>query len=143
MTIRLMSIDDYDQVFSLWSKTEGMGLRSLDDSKEGISLFLKRNPNTNFVCVDNDMVIGAILSGHDGRRAYIYHAVVDKNYRRLGIGSSLVEKVLVSLEKEGIKKVALVVYSNNNEGNTFWEKMNFTTRVDLTYRNKVIDNTNI
>lgn len=47
--IRAMTIDEYDALFEMWRNTPHMGLRSLDDSREGISLFLKRNPNTNFV----------------------------------------------------------------------------------------------
>ncbi|MGD1822895.1 MAG: GNAT family N-acetyltransferase, partial [Pleomorphochaeta sp.] len=56
-----MNIDDYDEMYKLWSNTEGMGLRSLDDSKEGISKFLNRNPNTNFICRINNKLVGAIL----------------------------------------------------------------------------------
>ena len=42
--IRLMTMDDYDQVYALWSITEGMALRGYDDSAEGIAKFLKRTP---------------------------------------------------------------------------------------------------
>ena len=46
MNIRAMSIDDYEQVYALWLDTPNMGLNNLDDSKEGIAKYLKRNPNT-------------------------------------------------------------------------------------------------
>lgn len=79
--IRRMIITDYEKVFDLWKSTDGMGLRTLDDSQQGIATFLKRNPTTKFVAIDNDEIIGTILCGHDGRRGYIYHTVVKKNYR--------------------------------------------------------------
>ncbi|HCX78034.1 MAG TPA: GNAT family N-acetyltransferase, partial [Firmicutes bacterium] len=47
--IRIMTIEDYERVYKLWSETKGMGLRSIDDSIEGIERFLKRNPRTSFV----------------------------------------------------------------------------------------------
>lgn len=143
MNITKMSISDYKDAFDLWTNTEGMGLRSLDDSEKGINSFLNRNPNTNFVCRDNEKLVGVILCGHDGRRGYIYHAVVDTSYRRKGIGIKLVENVKNSLEKEGIKKVALVVYSDNKQGNKFWESLGFIKRNDLNYRNLSIDVNNI
>lgn len=143
MNILTMRESDYKEAFHLWNQTDGMGLRSLDDSESGISLFLKRNPNTNFICRINGILVGVILCGHDGRRGYIYHAAVDKNYREKGIGKLLVEQVLISLDKEGIKKAALVVYSNNELGNKFWSNLGFSERVDLVYRNKVIDSSNI
>lgn len=67
-------MDDYEEAYELWSSTEGTGLRLLDDSKDGISKFLNRNPHTNFVCRLNGELVGTILCGHDGRRGYIYHA---------------------------------------------------------------------
>ena len=143
LNITKMTIDDYEDAFKLWSNTEGMGLRSLDDSRNGIESFLQRNPNTNFVCKDGNELIGVILSGHDGRRGYIYHAVVSPKYQNKGIGKMLVKEVIVSLDNEGIKKVALVVFSNNQKGNNFWESLGFINRKDLNYRNLAIDTTNI
>ena len=43
-----------------------------------------------------------------------------------------------ALEAEGIHKVALVVFNKNVSGNAFWEKVGFTVRDDLVYRNKNI-----
>lgn len=43
-----------------------------------------------------------------------------------------------ALEKEGIHKVALVAFEKNQIGNAFWEKMGFSERNDLIYRNKCI-----
>ena len=136
--IRNMKIDDYEQVYTLWSETFGVGLNDIDDSEEGIAKYLKRNPNTCYVAEKTNHIIGAVLSGHDGRRGYISHLAVAKEEQHKGIGSKLLNAVMAALKKEGIQKVALVVFADNEKGNLFWEKQGFTVRKDLIYRNKFI-----
>lgn len=143
MEIAIMTISDYEETFKLWSNTAGMGMRSLDDSHDGIAKFLKRNPTTNFIASIDGKIVGVILCGHDGRRGYIYHAAVDEMYRGQGIGKALVKHALDGLKEEGINKAALVVFKNNTIGNEFWDMMGFDTRVDLNYRNKSINEMNI
>jgi len=133
-----MTINDYEGVYQLWLDTPGMGLNNLDDSIEGISKYLSRNPDTSFVAVKDNEVIGVIMGGHDGRRGFIYHLAVKISERNSGTGSKLVDNVMSALEKEGIHKVALTVYYKNEVGNNFWENKGFITREDLIYRNKNI-----
>ncbi|MCL2834276.1 MAG: GNAT family N-acetyltransferase [Treponema sp.] len=155
MNIRILLPGDYHKVFGLWTATAGMGIRSLDDSEAGIKKFLERNPNTCFLAevsksaevskiaeAAGTEVAGVILSGHDGRRGYIYHAVVKEEYRGKGIGGDLTKAVEQAMKKEGINKLALVVYTNNKNGNGFWEHSGYITRPDLVYRNKSINSEN-
>ena len=137
--IRPMIIEDYDDVYRLWTLTKGMGLNNLDDTKTGINIFLQRNPNTCFVATFHNEIIGTIISGHDGRRGYIYHTAVSEKFRKKGIGQKLVTSSLSALKTEGINKVALVVFSKNKLGNLFWEKIGFRKREDLIYRDKTIN----
>ena len=136
VNIRGMTIDDYDKVYALWLSCAGMGLNNLDDSREGIAKYLERNPETCFVAEESGNIAGVIIAGNDGRRGYIYHTAVNPDYRRRGIGSELVDAALDALKKLGINKVALVVFAKNENGNAFWEKIGFTGRGDLVYRNK-------
>ena len=138
MNIRPITINDYEQVYSLWLNTPNMGLNNLDDSKEGITKYLARNPKTCFIAENNDNIIGVIMCGHDGRRGYIHHTAVDEREQRNGVGTALVNAAMSALEREGINKAALVVFGKNDKGNAFWEKQGFTTRPDLVYRNKAI-----
>lgn len=138
MIIRTMKIEDYEKIYDLWTHTAGMGLNTTDDSREGIVKYLLRNPNTCFVAEDNGIIAGVIMCGHDGRRGFIYHTTVEQEYRRRGIGKKLVDAALAALEAEDIHKVALVTFEKNMSGNIFWEKMGFTVRDDLIYRNKSI-----
>jgi ribosomal protein S18 acetylase RimI-like enzyme len=135
MNIRLMTIEDYDSVYALWTATPGMGMRSLDDSREGIARFLLRNPATCFVAMDGGSAVGVILCGQDGRRGYIYHTAVSPECRRQGIARALVDAAMNALKGEGIHKVALVVFQDNELGNGFWEHVGFARRDDLVYRN--------
>ena len=48
-TFSVMQETDYHDAYALWTATAGMGLRSLDDSPNGIATFLARNPRTSFV----------------------------------------------------------------------------------------------
>lgn len=85
--IRIMTPDDYDAVHACWMACAGMGLNTIDDSREGIIRYLERNPNTCFVSEQDGTITGAILAGHDGRRGYIYHTAVNPAYRHQGIGT--------------------------------------------------------
>ena len=93
--IRVMTIEDYDEVYALWKKIRGFGIRSIDDSREGVDRFLKRNPATSVVAERDGRIVGSILCGHDGRRGCLYaHDIcVDEDYRRAwdwqGNGSSV------------------------------------------------------
>jgi ribosomal protein S18 acetylase RimI-like enzyme len=136
--IRQMAISDYEDVWALWGRTEGMGLNDVDDSRAGIEKYLLRNPNTCFVSMENGALNGVILAGHDGRRGYIHHTAVEKSARGTGLGRALVEAAIEALQTEGISKVALVVFSRNQIGNGFWEKMGFSLRADLNYRNRAL-----
>ena len=138
MNIRKMVIDDYDEVYALWTSCTGTGLNDLDDSREGINRFLKRNPDTCFVAECDNQIVGAIIVGNDGRRGYIYHTAVASQYRKQGIARQLVETAMQELKQCGINKVALVVFNKNENGNAFWEKLGFTIREDLVYRNKAL-----
>ncbi len=136
--IRIMRADDYEVLTALWTSVPGIGLNSLDDTEAGIRKFLKRNPHTCFIAEVDGIPAGTIMAGNDGRRGYIYHTAVKPEYQGRGIGRRLVERVMTALDEEGIAKVALVVFSRNAGGNAFWEKMGFTTRSDITYRNRNI-----
>ena len=75
ITIRSMEEADYEKVFGLWKTIKGFGIRSVDDSKEGVIRFIRRNPGISVVAEANGQVVGAILCGHDGRRGCFYHSI--------------------------------------------------------------------
>lgn len=133
-----MSVNDYDDVYAIWLSCTGMGLNNLDDSRNGIDKFIKGNPDTCFVAEIDDKLVGVIMVGCDGRRGYIYHTAVNPQYRRQGVARQLVDTALRVLEQYGINKVALVAFGRNETGNAFWEKLGFTVREDLIYRDKAI-----
>ena len=136
--IRKMTAADYDKVYALWISCKGMGLNNVDDSREGIERFLKRNPETCFVSEEDGEINGVIIAGNDGRRGYIYHTAVSPEHRRKGIATALVNAALSALEREGISKSALLVFARNETANSFWEKQGFTGRTDIIYRNKAL-----
>ena len=140
-TIRKVTIDDYDDIFALWNSTEQSrrALNPVDDSREGIDRYLKRNPNTCFAAVRGEQIIGVILTGHDGRRGIIHHMCVHPDFRRMGIAARLVAAAEKALQEEGIQKVFGLVFIDNDTANAFWEKQGYSLRTNLNYRNKSLN----
>jgi N-acetylglutamate synthase len=127
---REMVIEDYPQVFELWENTVNIGLNETD-SEENTRKFLHRNPGMSFIAVSGNKIIGTILCGHDGRRGYIYHMAVDKEFRRKGIGNKLLELCLKRLSEENIKRCHIFVFKKNKKGFLFWENAGFRKRNDI------------
>ncbi|MBR2950281.1 MAG: GNAT family N-acetyltransferase [Lachnospiraceae bacterium] len=141
--VRTMRIEDYEQVYSLWMTIKGFSIRSIDDSKEGVERFLRRNPTTSVVAVKDGQIVGAILCGHDGRRGCLYHVCVHEDYRMLGIGKAMVVFCMEALKEEQISKVSLIAFTKNDVGNAFWKCIGWTKREDLNYYDFVLNRKNI
>ena len=141
--IRVMTIEDYDEVYKLWKKIRGFGIRSIDDSKEGVERFLRRNPTTSFVAVKEGKIVGSILCGHDGRQGSLYHVCVNEAYRRHGIGKDMVVHSMKALQEEKINKVCLIAFAQNNVGNAFWNTIGWTERLDVNYYDFILNEENI
>lgn len=143
MIIRTMKQEDYEQVYALWQQIHGFGIRSIDDSKEGVERFLKRNPTTSMVAEQEGKIVGAILCGHDGRRGCLYHVCVVEAYRLHGIGRAMVGAAMEALQKEQINHVSLIAFTENDIGNAFWKEMGWKRREDLNYYEFSLNQENI
>ncbi|MGV8025561.1 MAG: GNAT family N-acetyltransferase [Anaerolineaceae bacterium] len=129
-TIRKMKIADYEQALALWQRTPGMGISAADE-KDEIQKFLKKNSSLCYAAFADGALVGTVLCGEDGRRGYLYHLAVDGNYRKTGIGKSLVQKCLQALQQLGIQKCHLFVISDNASGISFWEHIGWKLRDDI------------
>lgn len=143
-TVRTMTIEDYQGLYALWKTIRGFGMRSIDDSREGVERFLRRNPTTSAVAVDGEgAIVGGILCGHDGRRGCLYHVCVREDWRRQGIGKAMVVHCMNALKEEQVNKVSLIAFTANDIGNAFWKCIGWTKREDLNYYDFTLNEANI
>ncbi len=141
--IRSMKIEDYARVHDLWMQIRGFGIRSMDDSRDGVERFLLRNPGLSVVAERDGEIVGSILCGHDGRRGCLYHVCVHPRYRQRGIGKAMVVFAMEALRREQINKVSLIAFTGNDIGNAFWKEIGWTKREDLNYYDFVLNEANI
>lgn len=141
--IRTMQPEDYEAVYALWRTIKGFGIRSIDDSKAGIERFLRRNPTTSMVAVEEDIIVGSILCGHDGRTGCFYHVCVRETHRKRGIGKAMAMKAMEALKEEGIAKACLLAFQKNEVGNSFWRGVGWSKREDINYYEFVLNEANM
>ena len=143
INIRVMAPEDYDKVYQLWLSITGFGIRSVDDSREGVARFLKRNPTTSVVAEQNGRIVGSIMCGHDGRTGCFYHVCVARDYRKHGVGYRMVRFAVRALIEEGVSKVTLIAFKENQVGNVFWKSLGWTQREDVDYYDLILNEENI
>ena len=138
LRIRAMTPADYDPVIALWLATPGIGLSEADE-REAIGAYLARNPGLSLVAVRGDVLVGAVLCGHDGRRGYLNHLAIAPAERGRGLGRALADRCLAGLGALGIAKASIVVFSANAEGQAFWRATGGTARDDLLVMQRVTE----
>ena len=129
-SIRAFEPEDHAAAWQLWESADGIGLSSAN-SFESVCRFLQRNPTSCFVVTDDNVLVGTILCGHDGRRGLIHSLAVGSSHRRRGLGRLLVTRALAALKQEGIEKCHLLVFNENAEGRAFWRGIGGEERTTL------------
>jgi N-acetylglutamate synthase len=135
--IRPMTMTDYDAVCALWESCDGVGLSDADQP-ECLSAYLHRNPGMSFVAKEEKAIVGAVLCGHDGRRGYLNHLAVNPDHRYQGLARQLVTHCLEALQSAGIAKCHLFIFTSNQDGRNFWQKIGWELRDDLTVASQTL-----
>ncbi len=136
LRIRKMTARDCIAVLAFWQNIRGIGLDDDCDSPAGLRRYLKRNPGLSFVACDGDSIVGAVLSGHDGRRGYLHHLAVATSHRKRGIGKALVARCFQALAKQHIPKCNIFLFRSNAAGRAFWQHNGWNLRRDLSILQK-------
>jgi ribosomal protein S18 acetylase RimI-like enzyme len=124
--------EDYAAAMALWQGCDGIQLRQENASETFFRRFIARNSGLCLGAWEADRLVGAVLVGHDSRRAYLYHLAIAMTHRRQGIGRRLVKAVLKELNRLGIPKAHLFVETDNDAGLAFWHAIGAEHRTDLT-----------
>jgi len=89
------------------------------DEKGRIQAYLVRNAGLNSTASADDRIVCAILAGHDGRRGYIYHLAIHRDFRKKGIARKLVQRSIAALVEAGIQKCHIFIFNDNSDGIAF------------------------
>ncbi|MBC3258946.1 GNAT family acetyltransferase [Pseudomonas paralactis] len=127
------------QVIELWQQAFGYdtahNLPSLAIDKK-----LAVNDGLFFVATDKKAVIGTILAGYDGHRGWLYSVAVHADYRRHGLGSSLVRHAEQALTALGCMKINLQITGGNDVVVGFYEALGYGVEPRISMGKKIAGN---
>ena len=127
------------QVVALWQEAFGYdtahNLPTLAIDKK-----LAVNDGLFFVATDKKAVIGTILAGYDGHRGWLYSVAVHADYRRHGLGSSLVRHAEQALTALGCMKINLQITSGNEAVAGFYEALGYGVEPRISMGKKIVGN---
>ena len=93
-----------------------------------------------FVATHGKAVIGTLMAGYDGHRGWLYSVAVHPDYRRQGLGASLVrhgEQALIAL---GCLKINLQITSGNEAVVGFYEALGYGVEPRISMGKKIAQN---
>lgn len=122
--IREFTMKDYEEVAELWQKV-GLAAKSestkdvfVEQQKVGKELFL--------VCEMDKKIVGTVIGGWDGWRAWIYRIAVSPEFQRKGVASKLLAEITKRLSEKGGRKLRALIVSNNDKSKALFKNMGFS-----------------
>jgi len=122
IVIREFTLEDYDDVLALWLGA-GPGVdRRPSDELDQVALKLERDPDLFIVATLEGRIVGAVMGGFDGRRAYVYHLAVVHDLRGRGVGDALMDELEERLRRKGALKAKCQVFTHNEASLAFFRR---------------------
>jgi ribosomal protein S18 acetylase RimI-like enzyme len=129
ITIAEFSMDDYPVVHVLWQRGD-LWMRP-SDGPEATLLKLTRDPELFLVARDaGGCVVGVVMGGWDGRRAYVYHLAVLPERRRQGIADALMDELEERFRRLGALKAKTQIMVDNELSRAFFGRRGYLREDD-------------
>jgi ribosomal protein S18 acetylase RimI-like enzyme len=131
IAIREFTLDDYDEVLALWLGA-GPGVdRRPSDERDQVALKIARDPDLFLVATLDGRIVGVVMGGFDGRRAYVYHLAVAHGLRRRGVGGALMDELEERLRRKGALKAKCQIYTHNDASLAFFRQRGWDLEEEL------------
>ena len=118
-TLREIVASDHAALLALWRRTPGIQVRD-DDAYAPFCAYLARNPGLSLLIEAGGQPVACVLVGHDGRRGYLQHLLVDEAWCGRGLATRLLDEALRRLDGLGIPKSHVFVLRDAPEALAFW-----------------------
>ena len=129
IVITEFTMDDYAVVYVLWQRA-GLWMRPSDGPQETL-LKLSRDPRLFLVARDPEAgVVGTVMGGWDGRRAYVYHLAVLPEHTRRGAGTALMDELERRFRDLGAMKAKLQILTDNEVSKAFFAARGYLFETD-------------
>jgi len=129
-------MDDYEAVVALWGKAGLIPSRS--DARVEIAKKLVRDPDLFLVGLEAGVIVGTVMGGYDGRRAWVYRLAVTPELQANGFGVVLLQELESRLRAKGCLKVNLLIETDNAGVQAFYRRRGYE-RDDLIFMEKWLD----
>ena len=113
------------QVHALWLAC--FGALKPEDAEEPLRRTIERNSGLFLVEDVDGRIVGTTLATMDGRRGFLYHVATHPDFRRRGVGASLVREASRRLFALGVPIVHLRVAADNASAIAFYERLGMTS----------------
>jgi ribosomal protein S18 acetylase RimI-like enzyme len=124
LNIRPFQTDDLNDVIRLWRSCNL--IRPWNDPSKDIARKLRVNPEWFLVAALGKEIVGSIMIGYEGHRAWINYLAVAAPFRRRGIATQLMRKAEAILRATGCPKINLLVrVGNEREFSRFYTGLGY------------------
>ncbi|HEX3794660.1 MAG TPA: GNAT family N-acetyltransferase [Acidimicrobiales bacterium] len=100
-------------------------LPSATDDLPGLSALWERDPDAFVIASVEGDIVGTLLAAWDGWRGAFYRLAVHPDYRRHGLGRSLVAEGERRLRQRGVRRINLYVVEAHPAAMGFWPALGY------------------
>ncbi len=123
IAIRPITDADVEAVVALW---EACGLtRPWNDPRDDIARARGSMEAVILVADRDGVIVGSVMVGHDGHRAWVYYVAVAPDQQGGGLGRRLVKAAEIWAAATGMQKMHLLVRPGNEKVRGFYESIGY------------------
>lgn len=131
ISIRPYTKEDQDSVIKLWDKVFP-GAPPHNNPVRDRRTLQEVPPELFLLAIQEDQIVGLVMAGCEGEQGWVHYLGIDPDYRRQGIGASLMKRVEARMIGMGCREVHFQIWASKMEVQAFYETLGYIAEDRLT-----------
>jgi GNAT superfamily N-acetyltransferase len=136
MEIRKLTINNYEEIIKLWSRSSLPYRQKGRDRKEAIAVEMKANPDFFLGAFEGNHLVGMVIISCDIRKGWLNRLAVRPDYRHCGIAKTLIAESEKILRKRGIRIFCALIEDWNTVSKKLFNECGYVEHRDIIYFSK-------